>query len=78
MRKLLRIILVFASLFPIVIGQRGTRIRVGDRDGNVGRGRGRPGSGSLSNSADIIGLNKSSLNEIVDQKPALVMFYSDR
>lgn len=77
MKKHFRIIIIFASLFPIVIGRRGTRVGDGDGHENVVRGRGRPGSGSSSNSADIISLNKTRLNEIVDQNPALVMFYTD-
>ena len=77
MRKHIRVILVFASLFPIVIGRRGIRVGDGDGHGNVVQGRGRPGTGSSSNSANIISLNKTRLNEIVDQNPALVMFYTD-
>ena len=77
MRKLLRFILVFASLFPILIDGRGNRFGNGVRGGNVGQGRGRPNSGSSSNSSNIISLNKISMNEMVDQNPALVMFYTD-
>ena len=71
------IILVFVSWFLIVIDGRGNRVGYGHRDGNVGRGRGRPNSGSSSDNPDVISLNKSSLNEIVDQNPALVMFYTN-